>query len=73
VADRRRDLRLVLLYKIVNHFAMVTTDDILIPANLNTCANHPHKFRSIRANTTIFRHSFFVNSEHYPSMEQSTG
>jgi len=41
LADRRRDLRLVLLYKIVNHFAMVTTDDILMPADPRTCANHP--------------------------------
>jgi len=61
LADRRRDLRLVLLHKIVNHFAMVTTDDILIPADLRTRANHPYKFRTIRANTTIFRYSFFVN------------
>ena len=62
LADRRRDLRLVLLHKIVNHFAMVTTDDNLIPANLRTRANHPYKFRNIRANTTIFRYSFFVNT-----------
>ena len=53
LADRRRDLRLVLLYKIVNHFDMVTTDDILIPADLRTRANHPYKFRTITANTTI--------------------
>jgi len=62
LADRRRELRLVLLYIIVNHFAMVTTDEILIPADLRTRANHPYKFRTIRANTTIFRHSFFVNT-----------
>ena len=29
LADRRRDLRLVLLQKIVNHFAAVTTDEFL--------------------------------------------
>jgi len=62
LADRRRDLRLVLLYKIVNHFAMVTTDDILIPADLRTRVNHPYKFRNITANTTVFRQSFFVNN-----------
>jgi len=56
LADRRRDLRLALLYKIVNHFAKVTTDDTLIPAYLRTRANHPYKFRTIRANTAIFRH-----------------
>ena len=33
LADRRRDLGLILLYKIVNHFAAVTVDDILTPAN----------------------------------------
>ena len=33
LADLRRALRLVLLHKIVNHFAVVTTDDILIPAD----------------------------------------
>ena len=62
LADRRRDLRLVLLYKIVKHFAMVTTDDSLIPADLCTRANHPYKFRNITANTTVFRHSFFLNT-----------
>ena len=60
----RRDLRLVLLYKIVNHFAVVTTDDILILADLRTRANHPYKFRTI-ANTTIFRHSFLWTLSQY--------
>ena len=62
LADRRRDLSLVLLYKIVNHFAVVITDDILIPADRRTCANHPYKFMNIGTNTTVVRHSFFVNT-----------
>jgi len=41
---------------------LVTTDDILIPADLSTRVNHPYKFRTIRANTTIHRHSFFMNT-----------
>ena len=62
VADRRRDLRLILLYKIVNHVAAVTVDDILTPVDPRTHANHPYKLRNIRANTTVFRNSFFVNT-----------
>jgi len=61
LADRRRDLRLILLYNIVNHFTAVTVDDILTPADPRTCVNHPYKFRNIRANTTVIRNSFFVN------------
>ena len=43
-------------------YPTVTTDDILTPAIPCTHANHPYKFRNIRANTTVFRNSFFVNS-----------
>jgi len=62
VADRRRDLRLILLSKIVNHFAAVTVDDILTPADPHTRVNHPYKFKNIRANMKVFRNSFFVNT-----------
>jgi len=49
-------------YVALNHFAAVTVDNILTPADPRTRANHPYKFRTIRANTTVFRNSFFVNT-----------
>jgi len=49
-------------YLEINYFATVAVDDILTPAEPRTRANHPYKFRNIRANITVFRNSFFVNT-----------
>ena len=54
LADRRRQLRLVPLYKIINHLAAVSVDSILIPADSR------HVQIIIQVNTTMFRNSFFV-------------
>ena len=61
LSDRRRDAKLTLLYKIINHLAEVPTEDILVPADPRTRANHSYKFKCIQAKTTVFRHSFFVS------------
>ena len=62
LADRRRDMRLVLLYKIIHHLAAVPTEGILIPADPRTRSNHPHKFKTVQSSTTVFRNSYFVNT-----------
>ncbi len=41
LADRGRDIRLTLFYKIVNHEANVTSEGILILAK-GTMKSHPH-------------------------------
>jgi len=65
--DRRRDLRLVLLYKIVNGHVAVNPDQIgLVAADNRTRANHRYryKFRAIggRASSTELRYSFAVRT-----------
>ena len=57
--DRRRDLRLALLFKVVTNKVGVNTSDIgLIPADGRTRANHRFKFRTISAKTSALKHSF---------------
>jgi hypothetical protein len=42
--DRRKDIRLTMLYKIVNEIANVPTEDLLIPSENRTRSEHGHKF-----------------------------
>ena len=52
LSDRRRDLRVALLYKVV-------TDQIgLVAADNRTRANHQFKFRATRASSSGLRSSF---------------
>ena len=52
-ADRRRQPRLVLLYKIINHLAAISVESILIPADSKTHANHQFKYKHLQANTSV--------------------
>ncbi len=56
--DRRRDQRLTMMYKITNGLVAVPSDQLL-PADSRTRASHNHKYRTISANTSVYRHSFF--------------
>ena len=58
-SDRRRDLRLALLYKVVTRHVAVSPDQIgLVAADNRTRANHRFKFRAIGASSSGFRNSF---------------
>ena len=57
--DRRRDLRLALLYKIVTGHVAINPYQIgLVAADNRTRANHRYKFRAIGASSTGLRYSF---------------
>ena len=61
--DRRRDLRLALLYKIVTGHVAINPDQIcLVAADNRTRANHRYKFRAIGASSTGLRYSFVVRT-----------
>lgn len=62
LAARRRDIRLTLLYKIINNEATVPTEDTLIPADSRTRTNHKLKFKTIQSNSPAYRNSFFVKT-----------
>jgi len=61
--DRRRDLRLALLYKIVTGHVAINPDQIgLVAADSRTRANHIYKSRAIGATWTGLRYSFAVRT-----------
>ena len=57
--DRRRELRLALLYKIVKGHVAVSADDLYLEkADKRTRANHPHKFKTKAASTKELKNFF---------------
>ena len=56
--DRRRDIRIALLYKIVHGLAPAPTDT-LVKADTRTRCQHEFKFRQITAHTAAYKNSFF--------------
>jgi len=61
LSDRRRDLRLALLHKVVTGHMAVGPDQIglvLVAADNRTRANHRFKFRAIRPSSSGLRNSF---------------
>ena len=64
--DRRRDLRLALLYMIVTGHVAINPDQIgLVAADNRTRANHRYKFRPIGASSTGLRYSFAVRTSQW--------
>jgi len=57
--DRRRDIRLARLFKIV---MPVQADAILLPADPKTRHQHSFKFKHILSHTAQYKHSFFVRT-----------
>ena len=55
--ERRRQLRLTLMYKIVNGEVAVPTTR-LMPAHQRTRAKHPYKYATIRTNCDIAKKNF---------------
>ena len=62
--DRRRDLGLALLYKIVTGHVAIKPDQIgsMVAADNRTRANHRYKFRAIGASSTGLRYLFAVRT-----------
>ena len=60
--DRRRDIRLALMYK--PRLLSPPTDDLLVKGDSKTRANHKHKFRHIPATSAAYKHSLFPELSH---------
>ncbi len=56
---RRKDIRLTMLYKIINEIANVPKKEILISADTTTGSKYGHTFYIMTKNTNIHKHSFF--------------
>jgi len=57
--DRRRQLRLCMLFKIVNELVVVPHKDIVNLAQRRTRGSHCSKVDTMRANTDTLKYSFF--------------
>jgi hypothetical protein len=60
--ERRKDLRLTMLYKIVNDIANVPKEEILIPSDNRTRSEHGHKFCIPNQETNEYKYSFFPHT-----------
>ena len=59
LADRRRNIRLALLAKIISGQAAVPTEGLLQEADRRTRSNHPYKFRTIPSQTQAYKNAYF--------------
>ena len=57
--DRRRELRLALLFKIIHGEVAIQGDNFLIPSDQRTRSNHPHTYKHLSAKSETVRNSFF--------------
>ena len=57
--DRRRDIRLTFLFKIIKGKVAVQAEGSLVTADSRTRKRHDHKYRHLRVCTEQFRNSFF--------------
>ena len=57
--ERRREIKLTLLFQIVQGKTAIPVDGILTRADARTRSQHDYKFRHISANTK-YKNSFFV-------------
>ena len=57
--DRRKHIRLALLFKIIHDIILVPHPDLLLKADSRTRSSHQFKYRTIRTSTDPYKHSFF--------------
>jgi len=60
--DRRRQLRLCMLFKIVNELVVVPHNEIVNLAQWRTRGSHCSKFDTMKANTDTLKYSFFPHT-----------
>ncbi len=59
---RRKNSRLVYLYKILNGLVAIPVSDQLIPADKRTRGGHSKSFKHIRSTTTVGQNSFLART-----------
>ena len=71
---RRKNSRLVSMFKILNELVEIPIDDSLIPADRRTRGGHNQAYKHLRANTTRYHTGTkFVLASNYPRLEFSSG
>ena len=59
LANRRRELRLALMYKVVFSLVAAPAEHRLVPADNRTRANNNYKYQQISTRTNNYKYSFF--------------
>ncbi len=59
LAERRREIRLTMLFKIVRGLVEIEVDDYLTKADSRTRSSHDFKYKHIQTNSQQFKNSFF--------------
>ena len=59
LAERRKDDRLALLYKVLNNLSAITADDFLTYSQTKTRKNHHLTLNLYAPKTDLFKYSFF--------------
>ena len=62
LADRRSDIRLIILFGTYLKLMEVPTSDILTPANPRTHSNHKLKYKTNKASAPAYKNSCFVKT-----------
>ena len=72
---RRKNSRLVSMFKILNELVEIPINDRLIPADRRTRGGHNQAYKHLRANsnTTLGQNSFWHRTRPYPWLEFSSG
>ena len=60
--NRRRDLRLTMLFKIIHGAAEVPTADVLSEADRRTRRTHDKKFNHLQTSSDPYKYSFFPDT-----------
>ena len=58
--DRRKHIRLALLFRIIHDIILVPHQDLLLKADSRTRSSHQFKYRTIRTSTDPYKHFFFL-------------
>jgi len=70
--ERRREIRLTLLFRIVQGKIAIPVEDILTRADARTRSQHDYKFRHISANTQQYKNFFVPTVPQWNTLPQST-
>ena len=62
LADRRNNIKLIILFRTIHKLIEVPISDILTPADPRTRSNHKLKYKTIKESTSVYNKSFFVKT-----------
>ena len=72
LADRRRNARLTMFYKVVNGLVAIDAKDYIVPGSSRTRSRNNQKYMQIPTSTPAYQHSFFPGTiPHWNKLSQA--